>query len=311
MIKYIRIIIMKGSLKNNLKNVYKNVNNNNVGINKNITGITNRLKNDNMYSNFLDNGKNLNNNIVDSTVKKVSNYNYHIYIILIVAVLILLILLIFIFKDNIINYFRNLLKDKDVDDKLKNLEDVAKSNSDVINKEIKDLDEKLSNMKEQQEIFKKEEEEKKRKKEDQQDGYEEDDLLKNKNKDISINAEYDKSNIINEDSYCYVGSDDNIRHCVKAYAGDICTSGEIYKRLDKCLIPELIINGNRSKSPIKDEKKVDINNKTGTSNIMFDNMDILESVNNYENIYLLNNGILYNTQKNNNENMKGFLVSSE
>tara|TARA_Y100000768_G_C23990135_1_gene691879 strand:- start:1893 stop:2801 length:909 start_codon:yes stop_codon:yes gene_type:complete len=302
---------MKGSLKNNLKNVYKNVNNNNVGINKNITGITNRLKNDNMYSNFLDNGKNLNNNIVDSTVKKVSNYNYHIYIILIVAVLILLILLIFIFKDNIINYFRNLLKDKDVDDKLKNLEDVAKSNSDVINKEIKDLDEKLSNMKEQQEIFKKEEEEKKRKKEDQQDGYEEDDLLKNKNKDISINAEYDKSNIINEDSYCYVGSDDNIRHCVKAYAGDICTSGEIYKRLDKCLIPELIINGNRSKSPIKDEKKVDINNKTGTSNIMFDNMDILESVNNYENIYLLNNGILYNTQKNNNENMKGFLVSSE
>lgn len=303
---------MKGSLKNNLKNIYKNVNNNNVGINKNITGITNRLKNDNMYSNFIDSGKNINNNIVDSTVKKVSNYNYHLYIIIIVAVLILLILLILIFKDNIINYFRDLFKDKNVDDKIKDLEDTTKNNSDVINKEIKDLDKKLSNMKDQQEILKKEKEEEKKRKtegdeEDEED--EDDDLLKNKNKDISINAEYDKSNIINEDSYCYVGSDDNTRHCVKAYAGDICSSGEIYKRLDKCLIPELIINGNRSKSPIKEKKRVDINNKTGTSNIMFDNMDILESEDNYETVFLLNNGISYNIQKNNNDNIKGFITS--
>lgn len=310
MIKYIRIIIMKGSLKNNLKNVYKNVNNNNVGVNKNITGITNRLKNDNMYNNFLDNGKNLNNNIIDSSVKTETSYNYHLYIILIVAVFILFILLILIFKDNIINYFRNLFKDKNVDDKIKNLEDATKNNSDAINKEIKDLDEKLSNMKEEQEILKKQKEEDKVE-EDEVEVNKEDDLLKNINKDISINAEYDKSNIINEDSYCYVGSDDNTRHCVKAYTGEICSSGDIYKRLDKCLIPELRISGNRGKSSIKDKKKVDIDNKTGTSNIMFDNMDILESENNYENTFLLNNGILYSTQKNINENlnnMKGYVT---
>jgi hypothetical protein len=294
---------MKGSLKNNLKNVYKNINNNNIGINKNVTGITNRLNNDNMYSDFLDNGKNVNNNIIDSNVKKISKSNYHLYVILIIAVFLLLTLLILIYKDDIINYFRNLFKDKDVDDKIKTLEYSTKNNSDSINKEIKDLDDKLKNMQKDQEIFKKQKE----------DEYEEDEvdegevdegevdegdyLLKDGNKDISINAEYDKSNIIKEDSYCYVGSDDNTRHCVKAYSGEICSSGDIYKRLDKCLIPDLRISGDRGKSSTKDNK-VDINNKTGTSNIMFDNMDIIESKRDYDKVFLLNNGNLYNPQKN-------------
>ena len=62
------------------------------------------------------------------------------------------------------------------------------------------------------------------------------------------------------------------------------------------------ITGNREnlseENPRLNVVKVDINNKTGTSNIMFDNMDILESKHDYEKVFLLNNGILYNPQKN-------------
>jgi hypothetical protein len=42
-----------------------------------------------------------------------------------------------------------------------------------------------------------------------------------------------------EDGYCYIGTDNNMRHCVDAYSGDVCTSGDVYKRMDDCLIPKL------------------------------------------------------------------------
>ena len=33
-----------------------------------------------------------------------------------------------------------------------------------------------------------------------------------------------------------------MRHCVDAYSGDVCTSGDIYRRMDDCLIPKLSSN---------------------------------------------------------------------
>ena len=125
---------MKGSLKNNLKNVYKPINNNNVGVNKNIKNITNRLKNNNLYNNFIDNGKNVE-NVINSNIKNVSNSNnknYNLYIILIIVVCLLILLLLFLFKDDIINYFKNLFKDTEIDDKIKNLEDISENNIKLI-----------------------------------------------------------------------------------------------------------------------------------------------------------------------------------
>ena len=52
----------------------------------------------------------------------------------------------------------------------------------------------------------------------------------------------DRSKVVNEDGYCFIGSDNNTRHCVDAYSGDICTSGDVYRRMDDCLIPKQIAN---------------------------------------------------------------------
>ena len=53
---------------------------------------------------------------------------------------------------------------------------------------------------------------------------------------------YSSSQMVNEDGYCFIGTDNNMRQCVNAYKGDICTSGDIYKRIDDCLIPKIAPN---------------------------------------------------------------------
>ena len=55
----------------------------------------------------------------------------------------------------------------------------------------------------------------------------------------TIKQQYSNSQIMKEDGYCYIGTDNNMRHCVDAYSGDVCTSGDVYKRMDDCLIPKL------------------------------------------------------------------------
>ena len=61
---------------------------------------------------------------------------------------------------------------------------------------------------------------------------------KPKMEDSKLSQEYSKSQIVGEKlGYCYVGSDDNIRYCVEAYGGEVCTSGDIYKRMDQCIVP--------------------------------------------------------------------------
>ena len=57
-----------------------------------------------------------------------------------------------------------------------------------------------------------------------------------------IKQHYSSSQMVNEDGYCFIGTDNNMRQCVNAYKGDICTSGDIYKRIDDCLIPKIAHN---------------------------------------------------------------------
>ena len=59
----------------------------------------------------------------------------------------------------------------------------------------------------------------------------------------SLSQNYSSSEIVGEDGgFCYIGSDDNVRYCTQAYKGDICTSGDIYNRIDKCIVPSLRIS---------------------------------------------------------------------
>ena len=68
-------------------------------------------------------------------------------------------------------------------------------------------------------------------------------LKENKPKDkkdntVGLKQQYSNSQIVQEDGYCFIGKDDNMRHCVDAYAGDVCQSGDMYRRMDDCLIPK-------------------------------------------------------------------------
>ena len=63
---------------------------------------------------------------------------------------------------------------------------------------------------------------------------------KNNKKQKDISQHYSPSKIVGENGgFCYVGSDNNTRYCVQAYKGDVCTSGDIYNRIDKCIVPSL------------------------------------------------------------------------
>ena len=48
---------------------------------------------------------------------------------------------------------------------------------------------------------------------------------------------YSDNQFVKEDSFCYIGSDNNMRQCVEVYNGDICESGDVYNRIDECLMP--------------------------------------------------------------------------
>ena len=59
-----------------------------------------------------------------------------------------------------------------------------------------------------------------------------------KNKNIN-KVNYPKDQIVKQDDmYCYVGEDDDMRQCVQVFKDDICTSGDIFNRIDQCLVPE-------------------------------------------------------------------------
>jgi len=41
-----------------------------------------------------------------------------------------------------------------------------------------------------------------------------------------------------DDTYCYIGHDDNMRQCIQVFKDDVCTSGDIFNRIDECLVPQ-------------------------------------------------------------------------
>ena len=42
-----------------------------------------------------------------------------------------------------------------------------------------------------------------------------------------------------DDMYCYIGEDDNMRQCIQVFKDDVCTSGDIFNRIDECLVPRI------------------------------------------------------------------------
>lgn len=49
---------------------------------------------------------------------------------------------------------------------------------------------------------------------------------------------YSRNQIVTKDDmYCYIGEDDNTRQCIQVFKDDVCTSGDIFNRIDECLVP--------------------------------------------------------------------------
>ena len=49
----------------------------------------------------------------------------------------------------------------------------------------------------------------------------------------------DKAGVLEEQGYCYIGTDRGVRSCIDVVPGDKCMSGQIFPRRDICVNPSL------------------------------------------------------------------------
>jgi hypothetical protein len=142
-----------------------------------------------------------------------------------IALLGVIVVSVIVFKDKIIEMIRSFFVDEEAEEKTKEMESKMSEKEEknmALEEEVKSL---KSSLEKKGNKETKEEENKKGK-------------TKAQKKENPLKQQYSPSQIMKEDGYCYIGTDDNTRHCVSAYAGDICTSGDTYRRIDDCLMPK-------------------------------------------------------------------------
>ena len=233
---------MKDTIKNTVNEVY---NTNEAKFKKNVHNFDGKLnaldhnKNGN-FNRIMNTNTNSRDNMVSDSTKTVSKLMIILPSILVFIVVGGLLTLLYMFRDNISVFFKDLFHDEEMETKMQELEKQVENEKE----QNKALEEEVSVVKKEKENKKKELKEKEAKKMDEKKKETKETKEKETKKPRIVNNDslkqnYKPSSIINEDSFCYIGTDDNMRHCVPAYAGDICTSGDIYKRMDDCLIPKL------------------------------------------------------------------------
>ena len=208
---------MKNTIRNTVSEVYKQMNNN-YSFNRDLLNFNNNVNVKNEYKNTNSNKRRNMNTNADVLKKNVNTSSNSIYIFLILFLIFLFLIgIVFFFKENILNFLKKLFKDEEDDVKIKELED-------IISKQKKIQDETNNTiMKIKKENTKKEDTTKSKK--------------KMKRNTAELLKEYTPEQIVKNDGYCYIGIDDNMRHCEKVYTDDICQSGDIYNRIDECLVP--------------------------------------------------------------------------
>lgn len=220
------------TIKEEVSEVYK-TSNNNSSFNKNIYNFNSKL-NKNVNGLFSPNNtiqatNNRANKLTPPSTPLTSSSNMILYVF--VALLGVIIVSVIVFKDKIIEMIKPFFLG-DEDEKEKEKEDAKKEmESQITEKEEKNiaLEEEVKTLKSSLE---KEDNEKEVKTETKAKE------TKVEKRENPLKQQYSASQIMKEDGYCYIGTDDNMRHCVNAYTGDICTSGDKYRRIDDCLIPK-------------------------------------------------------------------------
>jgi hypothetical protein len=228
------------TIKEEVSEVYK-TNNNNSSFNKNIYNFNKNLNKD-INKNFNNKtfNKNANKNFNHKTFNKNANTNTNnmslpssppstsssnVLLFVFIALLGVIVVSVIVFKDKIIEMIRSFFVDEEAEEKTKEMESKMSEKEEknmALEEEVKSL---KSSLEKKGNKETKEEENKKGK-------------TKAQKKENPLKQQYSPSQIMKEDGYCYIGTDDNTRHCVSAYAGDICTSGDTYRRIDDCLMPK-------------------------------------------------------------------------
>tara|TARA_B100001059_G_C17792543_1_gene561036 strand:+ start:1002 stop:1706 length:705 start_codon:yes stop_codon:yes gene_type:complete len=225
---------MKNTIQETVKEVYNTNNNKNSSFRKNVHNFNTNLSSNNAYKKNTNSSNEGSGRVASGlsglsglaaleTIKSTSSSSHNSgtsilwAFIIVVLVLALIAGLVFVFKEDIKPYVQSFFENEDYTEKVKALESKV---DEEVSKRTK-LEKKISTIKKNQSSKTK------------------DKSNPTTQSDSSLKQQYSSSSIVSEDGYCYIGTDNNMRQCVKAYAGDICTSGDIYKRMDDCLIPKL------------------------------------------------------------------------
>lgn len=241
---------MKNTIQDTVKEVYNTNNNKNSSFRKNVHNFDNTLssnnaikKNNNASSNIPQNQKMSSNDSSSNrgsfsrsvaglsgigayeTLKSASSSSTTQSsatsilwaFIIVILVLALISALVFVFKDDIKPYVQSFFENEDYTQKVKALES-------KVEEEVS----KRTNMEKKMSVI-----------QNNQSSKTKDKTKSSTQTPSDLKQQYSSSSIVSEDGYCYIGTDNNMRQCVKAYAGDICTSGDIYKRMDDCLVPKI------------------------------------------------------------------------
>jgi hypothetical protein len=59
------------------------------------------------------------------------------------------------------------------------------------------------------------------------------------NDSINTLSSYKQEQLVKENSYCYIGTDNGQRECTNVFEGDICMSGQIFPKMAVCVNPSL------------------------------------------------------------------------
>lgn len=198
---------MKDTIQEEVNEVYKNLEKNSVldksvyDYTKNVIDIPDLLKVDKRTKLGI-----AKSNPVLKTINNVNKRESNVFVLFFLFLLLVVSCLLILFHKKVIKYIKSLSFDFNIfsDEEEKN---TIEKDNEILQKKIKDLEDKLN-------------------KKD-----------KSSNK-TNIKQQYSSSKILNDDGYCFIGIDDNMRHCVDAYRGDVCESGDVYKRINDCLVPK-------------------------------------------------------------------------
>lgn len=164
------------------------------------------------------------NNVSDyepATKNSVEPYEFP-YGVVIFLLLIAAVFVIYYFRENIYNLFKSEPEKDKPDDKDK---PVDKNITD--DERFKKLQEDVNSIKAQEEKHKKEHEAIK------------DGGVKQLEDKLNTVSPYKQEQLVKENSYCYIGTENGERECTNAYAGEVCMSGQIFPKMEICINPRL------------------------------------------------------------------------